>query len=57
VDPNGRPYFWFDSMRVEGKPNINSDLGAIRENAISITPLNLDLTHKSAIKNLKKMFS
>lgn len=56
VDPNGRPYFWFGSMRVEDKPTTNSDLGAIRENAISVTPLNLDLTHKAAIKNLKKVF-
>ena len=56
VDPNGRPYFWFGSMRVEDNPNVNSDIGAIRENAISVTPLNLDLTHKATIKNLKKVF-
>ena len=39
------PYYWFSLSRNFGNPGEDSDLRAIHDNHISITPLHLDLTH------------
>lgn len=45
VDPRGFTYFWFGLGREVGMPGHQSDLKAVREKCISVTPLHLDLTH------------
>lgn len=55
-DPAGRSYVWigdFPRDRARGK---NTDLTAIAENAISVTPLHVDLTHKRSLKLLDEVF-
>jgi 5'-nucleotidase len=44
-DPRGRPYYWIDSARIEEPTLEGSDLSAIYDGRISVTPLHLDLTH------------
>jgi 5'-nucleotidase len=44
-DPRGRPYYWIDSARVEEPTLEGSDLSAIYDGRISVTPLHLDLSH------------
>lgn len=44
-DPRGRPYYWIDSARTEEPTLEGSDLSAIHDGRISVTPLHLDLTH------------
>jgi 5'-nucleotidase len=53
-DPRGRYYYWIggDALSHEGVPG--SDLEAVEEGFISITPLHLDMTHYGAMKTLGK---
>ena len=52
TDPRGFPYFWFGYGREVEEPGHATDLKAIRHNAISVTPLHLDLTHHASLKAL-----
>lgn len=54
-DPRGTPYFWLGFRRKGGKkPAANSDLGVIARNGISVTPLEVDLTHRPTLAKLKR---
>ena len=44
MDGRGNPYFWIGFARKRYEPGNGTDLKAIAENRISITPLRLDLT-------------
>jgi 5'-nucleotidase len=49
-DPRGRPYYWIGGG-VSGHDEIGgSDCEAVARGAISVTPLNLDLTHRSHVQ-------
>lgn len=49
-DGRGFPYYWLRFARGEERPSSGSDVEAIRENYISITPLHLDLTaHETSV--------
>jgi 5'-nucleotidase len=43
-DPRGQPYFWIGGDVPTGIPDEGTDIGAIAEKYVSITPLDLDLT-------------
>lgn len=45
LDPEGRPYYWIGAVRNEDKEHHATDLAAIRNGYIALTPLCLDLTH------------
>lgn len=51
-DPRGREYFWFDFERQRSKPAKGTDLWAIYNDYISITPLHLNLTHHKTCTEL-----
>ena len=53
-DPRGRKYYWIggDYLSTEEAPG--SDIEAIAEDFISITPIHLDLTNYSALRILRK---
>lgn len=44
VDTRGFPYFWLNFRHEAGEAPPDTDLGAIAENYISVTPLHLDMT-------------
>ena len=44
VDARGRTYFWIGFKRVFNDPERGTDLHAIAEGCISVTPLHMDLT-------------
>lgn len=52
IDPRGFPYFWFGLHGIEHTPGHNTDLEAIAEGFVSVTPLQLDLTHDASMSNL-----
>ena len=56
-DPRGFPYYWIGAMRTEEPSRKGSDLAALNEGAISVTPLSLDLTHKPSIASLKEILA
>ncbi len=43
-DPRGRPYYWIGATPPEGELEHGTDLSAVAEKFISMTPLHLDLT-------------
>ncbi|HEY9721175.1 MAG TPA: hypothetical protein V6D47_04130, partial [Oscillatoriaceae cyanobacterium] len=45
TDPRGRRYFWFGLEDVEHTPGHETDLEAVSDGYIAVTPLQLDLTH------------
>lgn len=54
VDARGIPYFWFGLRRAYGEPGKDTDLQAVRDGYISVTPLHLDLTHHESREALTK---
>ncbi|HLJ63997.1 MAG TPA: 5'/3'-nucleotidase SurE, partial [Stellaceae bacterium] len=56
VDPRGRPYFWIGPMRDEAPTRPGTDLRAVIEGKVSLTPIYLDLTHRPALAELKAAF-
>ena len=53
-DPRGRKYYWIggDSLRREDIPG--SDLEAVEQNYISVTPIHLDFTNHVSLRSLKR---
>ena len=56
-DPWGDAYFWFAFDRRKSDPPEGTDLRAIADGAISITPLSMDLTHHDMREQLSAHFS
>jgi 5'-nucleotidase len=44
MDPRGKPYYWTAGELPTGVPERGSDIGALSEGFVSITPIQLDLT-------------
>ena len=55
-DPRGNPYIWIGTERDQDPSFRGSDLEAIHDGKISITPLGLDLSHVPTMTALKKEF-
>ena len=54
IDARSVPYSWLGYRREIGEPQRDTDLGAVRAGAISVTPLQLDLTDLETHKSLAK---
>jgi 5'-nucleotidase len=54
-DPRGRPYYWIGSTIPVGEPEEGTDITAVAEKFISMTPLHLDLTAYQAIDDLERI--
>lgn len=55
-DPRGHRYFWFGLHAIEHTLDHGTDLEAINDGHIAVTPLQLDLTHYSSIDTLAQRF-
>lgn len=55
TDPRGRPYYWIGSTPPSGELEEGTDLSAVAEKYISLTPLHLDLTDYGSIKALEEV--
>jgi len=54
IDPRGKPYYWIGGEVPTGVDEPGTDFGALFAGCVSITPLQLDLTHYKAMEVLKK---
>jgi 5'-nucleotidase len=54
-DPYGRPYFWIGGPRTEKSVSKVSDITAINECHVSVSPLRLDLTQEKMLRNMRKV--
>jgi 5'-nucleotidase len=52
-DPRGRPYYWIGGEFPTGVEEDGTDVGALAEGCVSVTPLQLDLTAYKAVEILK----
>ena len=57
TDPRGYPYFWFGLHGIEHTKGHDSDLEAIADGYVSVTPLQLDLTHDASLHALRDRFA
>lgn len=57
LDPRGRPYYWFGLDDIEHTLDHGTDLEAVSEGYIAVTPLQLDLTHHASIGTLAESYS
>jgi len=55
TDPRGRTYFWMagEPLSLDSE-DIDTDIGAVKQGYISITPVQIDLTNHRLIEELKK---
>lgn len=55
-DPRGYPYYWFGLGPMVGTPEHSTDLEAIEDGYIAVSPLHLDMTHHESLKDLSAIF-
>ena len=53
LDPRGRPYYWIGATPPKGELEQGTDLAAVAEKFISMTPLHLDLTDFRSLELLE----
>ncbi len=53
ADPRGKPYYWIGGAPPTGVPEDGTDIGALAEGYISVTPLQLDLTAYRSMDSLR----
>lgn len=56
TDPRGFDYYWFGLGRVPHTPIADTDLEAIEQGFITITPLHLDMTHAGSMDMLARAY-
>jgi 5'-nucleotidase len=56
LDPRGRPYYWIGPVREDGIAEPGTDLAAINDKQVSVTPIYLNLTNTPVLASLKKAF-
>lgn len=54
LDPQGRPYYWIGGDPPGGEPVMGTDIGALAQGYISVTPLNLDMTDQAQLARLRE---
>jgi len=52
LDPQGRPYYWIGGDPPDGEPEEGTDIGALAQGYVSVTPLNLDMTDRAQLVEL-----
>jgi 5'-nucleotidase len=55
-DPRGFPYYWFGLHGIEHTTGHETDLEAIAEGYVSVTPLHLDLTHDASLRAIAERY-
>lgn len=56
TDPRGYPYYWFGLAPAVETPGHSTDLEAIGDGFVAVTPLHLDLTHEPGLAMLADRF-
>jgi len=54
TDPRGRKYYWLGEAPLVSEYGKDTDIEAVSNSHISITPLHIDLTHHASIHKLKR---
>ena len=57
TDPRGHDYFWFGLAPMIETPGHSTDLEAVADGYIAVTPLHLDLTHGPSLERMRELFA
>jgi 5'-nucleotidase len=57
TDPRGYNYYWFGLRPIPHTPGHVTDLEAIADGYVTVTPLHLDLTHDASLERLSALYS
>jgi 5'-nucleotidase len=57
TDPRGYGYFWFGLGPMIETPSHSTDLEAIADGYVAVTPLHLDLTHQPSLARLAELYN
>ena len=57
TDPRGYRYYWFGLHGIEHTPGHQTDLEAIADGYVAVTPLHVDLTHRDSLLGLAERFA
>ncbi len=57
LDLRGEHYYWIGPMRTEQPTRPGTDLAAVNDGCIAVTPLSLDLTHSRTARHLERALS
>ena len=57
TDPRGYNYYWFGLGPMIQTPGHSTDLEAMDDGYVSVTPLHLDLTHEASLEGLRGRFA
>jgi 5'-nucleotidase len=57
TDPRGFPYYWHGFGKEKADPGHRTDLQAMHEACISVTPLHLDMTHYASLAALRTVLA
>ena len=52
TDPRGRTHYWIGAGPPEWESGDGTDMGAVHEGFVAVTPLHLDLTHHRALRQM-----
>ena len=55
-DPRGRSYYWFGLQEAEHSLDHGTDLEAVADGYVAVTPLQLDFTHYAALGTMAERF-
>ncbi len=55
VDPRGKVYYWMAGELISESTNAKTDIAAVRNNKISITPVTYEMTKESVMADLDKV--
>ena len=54
IDPRGEPYVWIGGLRVGEGFQDGTDLQAVADGYISVTPIHMDMTHRASFERLRR---
>lgn len=57
IDPRGKVYYWLAGELITEPEDARTDIAAVRNNKISITPITYDLTRKGVLSELETKLS
>jgi len=57
MDPRGYHYYWFGLGPMEHTPTHATDLEAVADGYVAVTPLHLDLTHEPSLAGMADLYT
>lgn len=55
VDPRGKVYYWMAGELINEPEDANTDISAVRNNKISVTPITFEMTNTEVMNQLNKI--